>query len=149
MASTKISDMTAATNLTDAVIPIVQGGVNKKAASTLFREPYKVYTAILAQTGTGAPTATVLRNTFDGAITFTRVDVGVYTVVSDDSEFTSAVKTIMFANNSVSATSVIELVYSGVAEIFISTYIITAGTPSLIDDNLFDSNNSIEIRVYP
>jgi hypothetical protein len=32
----KISDMPAATDLTGAVVPIVQGGVNKKAASTLF-----------------------------------------------------------------------------------------------------------------
>jgi hypothetical protein len=36
MASTKISDMTAATDLTGAVIPIVQGGVNKKADAGLF-----------------------------------------------------------------------------------------------------------------
>jgi len=36
MASTKISNMTAASDLTGAEIPIVQGGVNKKAASSLF-----------------------------------------------------------------------------------------------------------------
>jgi len=36
MASTKISAMTAATDLASSVIPIVQGGVNKKAADTLF-----------------------------------------------------------------------------------------------------------------
>jgi len=34
--STKISEMTAATDLTNAVIPIVQGGVNKKADADLF-----------------------------------------------------------------------------------------------------------------
>lgn len=32
----KISEMPAATDLTGAIVPIVQGGVNKKAASTLF-----------------------------------------------------------------------------------------------------------------
>jgi hypothetical protein len=36
MASTKISDMTAATDVTDAVVPIVQDGVNKKADTSLF-----------------------------------------------------------------------------------------------------------------
>jgi len=36
MASTKISAMTAATDLTGAVVPIVQGGVNKKADVNLF-----------------------------------------------------------------------------------------------------------------
>jgi hypothetical protein len=35
MADTKISAMTAATDLTDAVFPIVQGGVNKKASESL------------------------------------------------------------------------------------------------------------------
>jgi hypothetical protein len=36
MASTKISDMTAATNVVGATIPIVQSGVNKKADISLF-----------------------------------------------------------------------------------------------------------------
>lgn len=36
MADTKISAMTAASDLVSADIPIVQGGTNKKAASTLF-----------------------------------------------------------------------------------------------------------------
>lgn len=36
MADTKISADPSATDLVDAVIPVVQGGANKKAASTLF-----------------------------------------------------------------------------------------------------------------
>jgi hypothetical protein len=36
MADTKISEMTAATTLASSVVPIVQGGANKKAADTLF-----------------------------------------------------------------------------------------------------------------
>jgi hypothetical protein len=36
MASTKISAMSAATNLTGAVVPIVQEGANKKASESLF-----------------------------------------------------------------------------------------------------------------
>lgn len=36
MADTKISALTAATDLVGADVPIVQGGTNKKAASTLF-----------------------------------------------------------------------------------------------------------------
>jgi hypothetical protein len=39
MADTKISALTAATDLTGADIPIVQGGANKKAASSLFLQP--------------------------------------------------------------------------------------------------------------
>jgi hypothetical protein len=36
MADIKISDMTAATDVVSAVVPIVQGGSNKKADSRLF-----------------------------------------------------------------------------------------------------------------
>jgi len=40
---------------------------------------YKVYTALLTQIGTGAPTATVLQNTLGGTIVWARGDVGDYT----------------------------------------------------------------------
>ena len=40
---------------------------------------YLVYTALLTQTGTDAPVATVLQNTLSGAIVWTRGDVGEYT----------------------------------------------------------------------
>lgn len=45
--------------------------------------PYKVYTALLTQSGTDAPVATVLENTL-GEITFTYEDVGSYGVISDN-----------------------------------------------------------------
>ena len=41
-------------------------------------KPYKVYTALLLQVGTGTPTATVLENTLGGAVSFTYITVGVY-----------------------------------------------------------------------
>lgn len=40
--------------------------------------PYKVYTALLSQSGTSAPVATVLENTLGGTVVWTRTDVGVY-----------------------------------------------------------------------
>lgn len=77
MADTKISEMTAATNLTSASIPIVQGGANKKAASTLF-VPCLKYVALLTQSGTDAPVATVLENTLGGTVVWTRNSLGQY-----------------------------------------------------------------------
>jgi len=41
---------------------------------------YKVYTALLTQTGTDAPVATVLENTLGINLTFSYLAVGVYTV---------------------------------------------------------------------
>lgn len=40
---------------------------------------YKVYTALLTQSGTDAPVATVLQNTLGGTVVWTRDDVGIYT----------------------------------------------------------------------
>jgi hypothetical protein len=40
--------------------------------------PYKVYTALLSQTGTNAPVATVLENTLGGTVVWSRVDTGMY-----------------------------------------------------------------------
>ena len=40
--------------------------------------PYKVYTALLTQSGTDAPVATVLENTLEGTVTWTYDDVGMY-----------------------------------------------------------------------
>jgi hypothetical protein len=45
--------------------------------------PYKVYTALLTQTGTDAPVATVLENTL-GDITFGYISAGVYSIISND-----------------------------------------------------------------
>lgn len=77
MANTKISEMTAATTVgvTD-VLPIVQGGVNKKATKEVLKG-YKVYTALMSQSGTSAPTVSILENTI-GNIVWTYNAVGVY-----------------------------------------------------------------------
>ena len=40
--------------------------------------PYKVYTALLSQSGTDAPVATVLENTLGGTVVWTRNDQGIY-----------------------------------------------------------------------
>lgn len=41
-------------------------------------KPYKVYTALLTQSGTNAPVATVLENTLGGEVVWSREDVGIY-----------------------------------------------------------------------
>jgi hypothetical protein len=41
--------------------------------------PYKVYSALITQSGTDAPTVTVLQNTLGGTIVWERADVGDYT----------------------------------------------------------------------
>jgi len=58
--------------------------------------PYKVYTALLSQSGTDAPVATVLENTI-GNITFQYIDVGNY-VGTSSALFTENKTFIVFSN---------------------------------------------------
>jgi len=48
------------------------------------KRPYKVYTALLTQSGTDAPVATVLENTLGGNVTYTRAQAGNYGIVSNN-----------------------------------------------------------------
>ena len=58
--------------------------------------PYKVYSCVFAQSGTNAPTPTVLENTFTGALNWTRDGSGSYSLNSVANEFTTGNKTVMF-----------------------------------------------------
>lgn len=61
--------------------------------------PYKVYTALLTQTGTSNPTAIVLQNDFSGVtFTWTRDDIGTYFVTASSAVLT-ADKTAVFITN--------------------------------------------------
>jgi len=59
---------------------------------------YKVYTALLTQTGTSTPVATILENTTGGTITWSRTSVGVFVATISGAVFTVD-KTIVFNNN--------------------------------------------------
>jgi len=58
---------------------------------------YTVYTALITQTGTAAPVATVLQNTTGKTFTYARTSGGDYTVTASSSLFTTN-KTIVFLN---------------------------------------------------
>ena len=52
--------------------------VVKSQLDAVAGRPYKVYTALLSQSGTNAPTATVLENTLGGTVTYTYISIGIY-----------------------------------------------------------------------
>ena len=58
---------------------------------------YKVYTALLTQTGTAAPVATILKNNTGATLTWARTGSGTYTVTASSNAFTSN-KTLVFYN---------------------------------------------------
>jgi hypothetical protein len=85
----KISELTSAGAITGTeVLPIVQSGETRKVTiddvlAGTYTPPYKVYSALVSQSGTNAPTAIVLENTI-GAITFGYSSIGFYTIISDN-----------------------------------------------------------------
>tara|TARA_R100001143_G_scaffold11002_1_gene12723 strand:- start:7315 stop:7746 length:432 start_codon:yes stop_codon:yes gene_type:complete len=59
---------------------------------------YTSYTALLTQTGTAAPVATVLSNNLTATLTWARTGTGTYTLTASAATFTNN-KTIVFFNN--------------------------------------------------
>jgi len=58
---------------------------------------YTVYTALITQTGTAAPVATILKNNTGATFTWARTGSGTYTITASSNTFTSN-KTIVFFN---------------------------------------------------
>jgi hypothetical protein len=58
---------------------------------------YTVYTALVTQTGTGAPVATILKNNTGATFTWARTAGGTYTVTANSNIFTTN-KTVVFMN---------------------------------------------------
>jgi hypothetical protein len=111
------------------------------------KKPYKVYVALLTQTGINDPTSVVLENTFGIAATFSYISTGYYELYMTG-QFTSG-KT--FIVNGCADQDPI----GGSFGIFITEYLDTTRIKLLtVDDNgsFYDdglNNTSIEIRVYP
>lgn len=64
-------------------------------------KPYKSYVAILNQSGTGAPTVTVLENTLGATLTPSRAGVGSYLLTPNVAGLFTTAKTITFPSPSV------------------------------------------------
>jgi|694.fasta_scaffold09927_39 hypothetical protein len=111
--------------------------VNNLSGQTITNEPilrpYKVYTALLTQTGINPPVATVLENTLGFIPTYSYNGTGNYSINSS-SGFTSD-KTVVFITSEST-----DIIYSTQVS---SSEIIIGG----VSDDLM-SKTSIEIRVY-
>lgn len=95
---------------------------------------YLVYSALISQTGTDAPTYTELENTTGSTITITRNNVGLYKITFSD-EILSQGKTQLFIQQSDS--SIIQIQRSDINEVTITTS----------NDGILYFT-SLEIRIY-
>ena len=111
---------------------------NVAAFANSYSLGYTVYTALITQTGTDAPVATVLQNTTSGTFTYARTGGGDYTVTVSGDLFTVN-KTIVFLNGGSSENN------HDIAWGRASDTVINLNTHN--SDGKFTAG-SIEIRVY-
>lgn len=106
--------------------------------------PYKIYSALLTQTGTNAPVATVLQDTLGQPVLFTRSTTGRYLIQSNGftNNKTAVIGTQIDYNNNVIGYSLLQTP-SG-TEIFMGTI----NSIYNYADGLLNGD-FIEIRVYP
>jgi hypothetical protein len=103
---------------------------------------YKVYTALLSQSGTAAPVATVLENTLGGTVVWGRTNAGFYTGTLSNS-FISG-KTFYPPSSSTGANENIRIYnyISNTSQIRLDTYFLSSNSDGILN------NTTVEIRVY-
>lgn len=114
------------------------------------KPPYKVYSALLTQSGTNAPVATVLENTLGYGITWEYLNVGVYKAVGTIGTFEDGkFGLIQGAGNSSSLVSLWAYNNSiDFSEMLLECYDLGNVTTSFETKNDILINQFIEIRVY-
>lgn len=113
------------------------------------QRPYKVYVALLSQSGINPPTAQVLENTLGGSVTYAYLFPGIYEVTLPSS--VSGIW-VSLTNNNVGSNGILEYETLGFPnnKFRLRTSEFTLGSPA--DINLADgvlNLTSIEIRIYP
>lgn len=127
---------------------LLASGTNGKVSTVpasiyLNARPYKVYVALITQTGTSAPTATVLENTLGGTVVWTRSSVGTYVATLNGAFILN--KTCGFFNSNNGGNPYVSYVnISSLNSVSIQTVNSTNGTS--FEAGL--ANASVEIRVY-
>lgn len=124
-----------------AIINVPSTGAGRKTLAYVEDvRPYKVYTALLTQTGTAAPVATVLENTLGVNIIWIRSGIGAYRAVLLESLVAQEKTTLLF-NNHASYQNVM-VAYRDGNYIQVETSYQYTGNDNVL---YFDT---IEIRVY-
>lgn len=103
---------------------------------------YDSYTALLTQTSTNAPVATVLSSNLTGTFTWARTGVGVYTLTASVATFT-ANKTIVFLNAG-SGIPLISAERTSDTVLTVKTFVSSNGAAT----DAAITNGAFEVRIY-
>ena len=121
---------------------------NKKFALRGLR-PYKVYVAMLTQSGTYAPVATVFENGMGEALTLTRRSAGAFSIFSASDLFTLNKTLVFFGNTySIGAANAAFLISDQESMLAGEIQFITPSENGITLTDSVLSNTPIEIRVY-
>lgn len=109
---------------------------------------YKTYKALLTQTGSNAPSATVLQNEFSAPIVWTRVSAGYYvgTLTGAFVNNKTFIKPLSFANGTNPTPAAALFLISNIDANTVEVYTYSDNGVTIADDLL--SKNCVEIQVY-
>jgi hypothetical protein len=142
----RISDLTAITTVADDHVLVINDGTptTKKITVANLKASlgvnYTKLVVLISQSGTNAPTLTILENTTGATFSTVRQAQGVYQITTLSSVFTVN-KTLILANNFIYPYTV-DISRTGVTNLTIGTY----DGVSTSDDVLL--NSSLEVRIY-
>ena len=116
--------------------------------SVVVTAPYKVYTALLTQSGTSAPVATILQNTLGGTPVWSRSGVGTYAItLAGAFPVDKTVCFLTIQNNDSDGRRLGSINYSGAPNANVRGFVIQNATTNSNTDELA-ALSCIEIRVY-
>lgn len=114
------------------------------ASGTVALEDYKVFSALITQSGSDAPTAKVLKNTTGATFTYSKISDGYYGITASSDVFTIDKTALLYSLNSsgIFATAVMTIYESGPTSFVIETLFSGNNTDNIMKDTF------IEIRIY-
>ncbi len=133
----------------DAYITVSPNNTTDTITLTLntsaIKRPYKVYTALLTQTGTGDPTANVLENTLGGTVVWTRVTNGSYLATLASAFAINLTSVQVNYGAAIADANIIQAFTNTISTVRVYTRNSITGALSEMEGTLI----FIEIRVYP
>jgi hypothetical protein len=110
--------------------------------------PYKVYSALISQSGTDAPVATVLQNTLGVTMTWSRFSTGLYRVTAGSGVFLENKTWVVINNINLSSGTYYDIGRDSNSIIQVGSAVYDAGSPPYVMADDVIGILSIEIRVY-
>ena len=107
--------------------------------------PFKTYRALITQTGTDAPVATVLANNTGKTMTWAYSAVGIYTLTAGAVAFT-ANKTAVEVSGPLSGLQSLSYANTSTTVITFTSGVLTAG--AIVDTDAIVTNILIEVKIF-